>query len=112
MLFTPEFEVLHEAPIDDNDLTFPDDKKPAAGSKSVVDANISWRGDSNVFVVNYEVMNLGRKCLTWQINPNFKVTKGPARADNQVVFSVSERPLPYLQKAFAFMPNGSLVTGF
>lgn len=111
MLFTPEFEVMHESSIDDDDLTFEEGKKPQ-GSGFITDASISWRGDSNVFVVNYEVQSLGRKCLTWQLNPQFKVTKGPARADNQVVFSVSEKPLPYLKKAFAFMPNGSLVTGF
>ena len=41
-----------------------------------------------------------------------KVTKGPARADYQVVFSVSERPVQSLQLPTCIMPNGSLVTGF
>lgn len=40
-----------------------------------------------------------------------KVCKGPARADDKSVFSVSEKPLSNLQKAMTFMPNGSLVAG-
>lgn len=41
-----------------------------------------------------------------------KVTKGPARADDKSVFSVSEKPVRHLQKQICFMPNGSLVAGF
>ena len=41
-----------------------------------------------------------------------KVVKGPARADDKSVFSVSEKPLPYLEKPICFMPSGSLVAGF
>ena len=40
------------------------------------------------------------------------MAKGPARADDKSVFSVSEKPLPNLQKPVSFMPNGSLVAGF
>lgn len=38
--------------------------------------------------------------------------KGPARADYQVVFSVSEKPNPALALPICMMPNGSLITGF
>ena len=41
-----------------------------------------------------------------------KVSKGPARADDKSVFSVSEKPLLNLQKPVCFMPSGSLVAGF
>lgn len=63
------------------------------------------------FVINYSI-NGGRKCLTRDVSKNLLVMKGPARADNTVVFSVSEKPLPALQKPICMMPNGSLVTGF
>jgi hypothetical protein len=71
---------------------------------------ISWRGDSAIFVINYSI-NGGRKCLTREANNNLKVSKGPARADYQVVHSVSERPIP-IELPMCFMPNGSLVAGF
>jgi len=41
-----------------------------------------------------------------------KVSKGPARADDKSVFSVSEKPQKNLQKSVSFMPSGSLVAGF
>lgn len=63
------------------------------------------------FVINYSI-NGGRKCLTRDIVKNLQVLKGPARADNVVVYSVSEKPLPALQLPVCMMPNGSLVTGF
>jgi hypothetical protein len=50
--------------------------------------------------------------LTRDVQKNLLVMKGPARADYQVVFSVSEKPLPALELPICMMPNGSLVTGF
>jgi len=41
-----------------------------------------------------------------------KVTKGPARADDKSVFSVSEKPITSLNSPICFMPNGSLVAGY
>ena len=41
-----------------------------------------------------------------------KVMKGPARADDKAVFSVSEKPITALQKPISFMPSGSLVAGY
>ena len=40
------------------------------------------------------------------------MTKGPARADDNTVFSVSEKPISHLQRPICFMPSGSLVAGF
>lgn len=40
------------------------------------------------------------------------MVKGPARADDQTVFSVAEKPIQFLEKPICFMPNGSLVAGF
>ncbi len=40
------------------------------------------------------------------------VSKGPARADDKSVFSISEKPISSLQKSVSFMPSGSLVAGF
>lgn len=109
LLFTPEFDILYEQPLDDNDMTFlPSD---SAQDKTIKDATISWRGDSQIFVCTYHI-NGGRKCLTRDLTKSMQVTKGPARADNQVVFSVSERPLPQLELVTCIMPSGSLVTGF
>jgi len=58
----------------------------------VKEAQISWRGDSAIFVVNFYI-NGGFKCLTRDAQNDMKVTKGPARADDKAVFSVSEKPL-------------------
>jgi hypothetical protein len=38
--------------------------------------------------------------------------KGPARADDNTVFSVSEKPISYLEKPICFMANGSHIAGF
>ena len=60
IVFTPEFDVLYEASIDDNDLTF---KQGDEINLAIKDAQISWIGDSSIFVINYSI-NGGRKCLT------------------------------------------------
>lgn len=58
------------------------------------------------------MINGGRKCLTRDVQAGLKVSKGPARADDKVVFSVSEKPNPSLHKCVSFMPSGSLVAGY
>lgn len=82
IVFTPEFDILHEHMLDDSDNTFTaeelmSDKKEC----QISEAAISWRGDSQIFVCTY-LINGGRKCLTRDLTKNGQVTKGPARADN------------------------------
>ena len=107
IIFSTEFEATLEANIDDGDMTFTDEKK----DETITEAQISWREDSITFAINYSI-NGGHKCLTRDVSKNLLVMKGPARADNTVVFSVSEKPVPALQLPICMMPNGSLVTGF
>jgi hypothetical protein len=108
-ILSPEFEATLESNIDDGDMTFAD--KTQVKDDTISEAQLSWREDSLTFVIIYSI-NGGRKCLTRDVQKNLLVMKGPARADYQVVFSVSEKPLPALELPVCMMPNGSLVTGF
>ena len=92
-------------------MTFADLKAGETKNEEIGDATISWRGDSSIFVINYKIRN-GRKCLTRNIEKSMAVAKGPARADDISVFSVSEKPLPTLEAPICMMPSGSLVAGF
>ena len=106
-LFTPEFDILYEMPIDDDDLTFESEQD----DRSITQACISWRNDSSIFQINYQV-NGGFKCLTRDVQQGLSVVKGPARADDNTVFSVSEKPSKFLQRPICFMSNGQHVAGY
>lgn len=50
--------------------------------------------------------------MTRDAQQGLDIIKGPARADNNFVFSVSEKPSQYLKRPICFMPNGSFVAGY
>ena len=62
-MFTQEFDILYECPIDDDDLTFEKGKDIQDEDRIISQACISWRGDSSIFQINYQI-NKGFKCLT------------------------------------------------
>ena len=79
-------------------------------NETIHDAEISWKGDSSMLVINYKI-NGGRKCLIRDLKRNLKVVRG-LKVDNQTVVSVSKVPVLTLELPICFMPNGSYVTGF
>jgi hypothetical protein len=82
ILFTTEFDPLAEDHIDDGDKTSKD--------WEILDAYISWREDSSLFAINYGFSeDRGHKILMREAS-TLVVKKGPARADDKSVFSVSE----------------------
>lgn len=89
MLFNYDFEFLNICDLDDSDLS--DSSKDA----ECQEAAVSWRGDSLFFAVLYSI-NEGKKCLVRDTKLN--VFKGPARADNKVVFSMAENPVKSIYK--------------
>lgn len=98
------FEVISTCQLDDNDLSdITKDNSLCAG------ASISWKGSSDLFAVLYQI-NGGHKCLVRDLK--LSVVKGPARADNKIVYSVAEAPLDYMSNVFSFQPNGSLIAFF
>ena len=109
-LFTPEWDVLYRVPLDDDDSTWSAGEAPP-DDLLVEQACISWKGDSNLLQVNYQINN-GFKCLTRDVQAGLTVFKGPARADNNFVFSVSESPLVNMHRPICFLPNGSLSAGY
>lgn len=85
-LLSYDFDIINSCSLDDGDLS--DYNKDS--ENELKEASISWRGDSQFFATLYSV-NGGKKCIVRDTKLN--VLKGPARADNKVVFSVAENPV-------------------
>jgi hypothetical protein len=81
-----DFELINSCDLDDGDLS--DYNKDS--ENELKEASISWRGDSQFFATLYSV-NQGKKCIVRDTKLN--IFKGPARADNKVVFSIAENPV-------------------
>ena len=92
--------VINKCSVDDNDLSKVNE------SDILKEADISFKQNGDLFAVNYNVNN-GYKCIVRDMKLN--VFKGPARADNKIVFSVAEAPLDYMSSLVSFQPNGSLI---
>ena len=105
MIFDPEFDPKNETTIDDGEYT------DASTDVKIDSVSISWRGDAKFFSTSYAI-NGGRKSLTRDLN--LAVFKSAAKSDPEggVVKSVSEKPVPNLQKALSWQPNGGLVAAF
>jgi hypothetical protein len=85
MLLSYEFELINCCALDDEDLS------DSTKDSECPEASISWRGDTQYFASLYSI-NGGKKCLVRDTKLN--ILKGPARADNKVVFSVAASPVP------------------
>jgi len=90
-LLSYDFEIINNSTLDDGD--FSDYNKDTL--EEFKDASISWRGDSQYFATLYSV-NGGKKCIVRDTKLN--IFKGPARADNKVVFSIAENPVKSILK--------------
>ena len=96
------FNVINTCTLDDCDLSSINEGDVCN------EASITFKQDGELFAVVYNVNgNALRKCLVR--DSKLSIRKGPARADNKIVFSVSEAPLDYLSNVVAFQPNGSLI---
>ena len=95
--------IINQCAIDDGDLS-----KVEEG-KQCEHAAISFKQSGDLFCVGYAI-NGGYKCLVRDMKLN--IMKGPARADNKIVFSVAEAPLDYMANFASFQPNGSLIAFF
>lgn len=82
LLLNYDFEIINRCEVDDGDGT-----KGLDLNGDLKDACISFRGDSSYFVCNYTIGE-GTKTLVRDMKLN--IVKGPARADNKVVFSTAE----------------------
>ena len=92
--------VVNKCSVDDNDLSKVNE------NDILKEADISFKQNGDLFAVIYNVNN-GYKCIVRDMKLN--VFKGPARADNKIVFSVAEAPLDYMSSLVSFQPNGSLI---
>ena len=91
----------NECDLDDGDMS--DIKKDNSLCKK---ACISFKSSGDIFGVSYTI-NEGVKCMVR--NNQLKLIKGPGRADDNIVFSVGEKPLKNLEPILSFMPSGSLI---
>ena len=95
---------INECDLDDGD--FSDISKDNYICKK---AYISFKSSGDLFGVAYTI-NDGVKCLVR--DSQLKLIKGPGRADDNIVFSVAEKPLKKLEPILSFMPTGSLISFF
>ena len=94
-------EITNKCILDDKDLS------DYTKDEECSEAKISFRSNGEIFSSIFKI-NGGYKNLVRDSN-SLKIIKGPARADNKIVFSVAEAPLNYLSCNVAFIPNGSLI---
>ena len=95
---------INECDLDDGDLS--DISKDNNICKN---AYISFKSSGDLFGIAYTI-NEGVKCMVR--DSQLKLIKGPGRADDNIVFSVAEKPLKKLQPILSFMPSGSLIAFF
>ena len=95
---------INECDLDDGDLS--DISKDNNICKK---AYISFKSSGDLFSIAYTI-NEGVKCLVR--DTQLKLIKGPGRADDNIVFSVGEKPLKKLEPICSFMPSGTLIAFF
>lgn len=100
LLLSSNFDAKNEVLIDEEEQK---------NKTKVLDATISWRGDSKFFSISYELDGKGRKAVTKDLNLTSFVSPAKSDPEGGLVQCVADKPWPQMKKPLAWQPNGGLI---